>query len=234
MACLNVVMFRMLSWRAFHSCGPATANALSQNCLRVLGTSNWFIPADFNRLLPGREDVLVVVSDKYVGLLPLKPLTIPCTRTHSLSPVVMQKFAWREFFTGLISSSKTGEKFEICQKKLKNRIKYHSTVCWWCMLIIVSINHFLWVFKHLHWGFNFMGLISPSITGGGGVNLPPALCYMQFCEKTQWSWSLTYLLYIFFTNLCWVIVYAWHMYDAFRLTHIKASFAVMSFLVSTV
>ena len=70
MARLNVessVMLRMLSGRVFHSRGPAT-NALSPNFVRVLGTSNRFVPADLNGLRPGREDVLVVVSDKYAGL----------------------------------------------------------------------------------------------------------------------------------------------------------------------
>ena len=82
MARLNVestLMFRMLSGRAFHSRGPATANTLSPNFVRVLGTSNWFVPADLNQLHLGREDVLVVVSDKYAGLL---PLMIPCMRTQ--------------------------------------------------------------------------------------------------------------------------------------------------------
>ena len=58
-------MFRMLSGRVFHSRGPATANALSSNFVRVLGTSNWFanwiVPSDINRQRPGRDDVLVVV-----------------------------------------------------------------------------------------------------------------------------------------------------------------------------
>ena len=87
MSRLNVessLMFRMLSGRAFLSRGPARANALSSNFVRVLGTSNWFVPADLNRLRPGREDVRVVVSDKYAGLL---PLTIPCMRTHSLNRI---------------------------------------------------------------------------------------------------------------------------------------------------
>ena len=87
MACLNVessVMFRMFSERAFHSRGLATANALSPNFVRVLGTSNWFVPADLNRLRPGREDVLVVVSNTYAGLL---PLMIPCMRIDSLNRI---------------------------------------------------------------------------------------------------------------------------------------------------
>ena len=88
MAHLNVessLMFRMLSGRVFHSREPATANALSPNFVRALGTSNWFVPVDLNRLPPEREDVLVVVSDNYAGLL---PLTIPCMRTHSLNRIL--------------------------------------------------------------------------------------------------------------------------------------------------
>ena len=68
---LNVecsLIFLILSERVFHSRGPATANALYTNFVRVLGTSNCFVPADLNRLRPEREDVLVVVSDKYAGL----------------------------------------------------------------------------------------------------------------------------------------------------------------------
>ena len=69
----------MLSGRAFHSRWLSTKNTLSPKFVRVLETSNWFIPADVNRLRAGREDVLVVVSDKYAGLL---ALTIPCMRTQ--------------------------------------------------------------------------------------------------------------------------------------------------------
>ena len=79
---LNVessLMFRMFSGRVFHSHGPATAIVLAPNFVRVLGTSNWFVSANLNRLRLGREDVLIVVSDKYTGIL---PLTIPCMRTQ--------------------------------------------------------------------------------------------------------------------------------------------------------
>ena len=91
MARLNVVsslMFRMLSGRAFHSRRPATANALSPNFVDVLGTSNWFVPVDLNQLRPEREDVLVVVSDKYAGLL---PLAIPCMRSQFKSNLVRSR-----------------------------------------------------------------------------------------------------------------------------------------------
>ena len=68
---LNVecsLIFLILSQIVFHSRGPATANALYRNFVGVLGTSNWLIPADLNRIRPEREVVLVVVSDKYTGL----------------------------------------------------------------------------------------------------------------------------------------------------------------------
>ena len=91
MAHLNVessLMFRMLSGRVFHSRGPATANALSPNFIRVRGISNWFVPADLNRLCLGRENVLVVVFDKYAGLL---LLTILCMRTQFKSNSVRNR-----------------------------------------------------------------------------------------------------------------------------------------------
>ena len=65
-----------------------SANVLSPNFIRVLGISDWFVLADLNRLHPGREDVLVVVSDKYAGLL---PLTISCTRTQFKSNYVRNR-----------------------------------------------------------------------------------------------------------------------------------------------
>ena len=107
MARLNVessLMFRILNdvsnvGRAFHSRWPATAIALTPNFVRILGTSNWFVPADLNRLRPEREDVLVVVSDKYAGKY--VDDTMHEDRTHSLNRI---RYAIGSQWSGLIIS----------------------------------------------------------------------------------------------------------------------------------
>ena len=72
-------MFLMLAGTVFHSYGPATKNDLPPYFVLVRGRFNLFVVAERSRRRPCITAIVVVVSDRYAGLV---PLLTPCIRTQ--------------------------------------------------------------------------------------------------------------------------------------------------------
>ena len=67
----KLVMFLISAGGAFHSHGPATEKALSQNFIHVQRMSYSVVIAKRSRQCPGNDEIGVVMSVRYDGLVPL-------------------------------------------------------------------------------------------------------------------------------------------------------------------
>ena len=78
------LMFLITAGRAFHSRGPATEKALSPNFVLVRGMPYSVVIAERSWRRPGNDEIGVIVSVRYGGLV---PLWASCISTHSLKRI---------------------------------------------------------------------------------------------------------------------------------------------------